>query len=106
MVSGEATGPVAPPRPFGVRHGDPEHPAPDALLALVREQAARGGFATPDDYVRDLLRDLQRREAKQHIEALLLEGLHEGGEDIVVDERYWEEKIRRYEERHSGSDRA
>jgi antitoxin ParD1/3/4 len=75
-----------PARPEGMRESSPRGPSmttlnislPDALLTFVREQAARGGFATPGDFVRDVLNDLRRREAKRRVEALLLEGLHEG----------------------------
>ena len=50
------------------------------MRAFVEEQAAKGGHGSADEYLRTLIREAQQREAKQRLEAMLLEGL-EGGAD-------------------------
>jgi hypothetical protein len=48
-------------------------------------------------YVERIARDDER--AEQELEALALEGLH-SGESIMADEKYWENKRGRLNERH------
>ena len=56
-------------------HRHHERLLPDEMKAFVSPQAAREGFGTTSEYLGSLIRDTQRRLAKQALEAKLLEGL-------------------------------
>lgn len=51
---------------------------PDPLKEFVEEQVADGVSPSTSDYIRDLVRDDQKRKARDKVEALLLEGLDSG----------------------------
>ncbi len=48
---------------------------PDEMKASVESQAAHEGYASVSDYLRALIREAQKRQAKRELEAELLEGL-------------------------------
>jgi antitoxin ParD1/3/4 len=48
---------------------------PDSMKHFVEEQIAKGGFRSESEYLQVLIREAQIREAKQELEAKLLEGL-------------------------------
>jgi antitoxin ParD1/3/4 len=48
---------------------------PDEMKVFVEDQAAKEGFGTTSEYLRSMIRDTQKRLAKQALEAKLLEGL-------------------------------
>ena len=48
---------------------------PDEMKAFVEAQMAQEGYASASEYLRALIRDAQKRQAKQELEAKLLEGL-------------------------------
>ena len=48
---------------------------PDEMKTFVETQAAKEGFGTTSEYLRSVIRDAQKRLAKQALEAKLLEGL-------------------------------
>jgi antitoxin ParD1/3/4 len=48
---------------------------PDEMKAFVEAQAAKEGFGTTSEYLRSVIRDVQKRQAKQDLETKLLEGL-------------------------------
>jgi antitoxin ParD1/3/4 len=50
----------------------------DPLKEFVDEEVREGGFSSTSDYVRDLIRQRQRRKAEDALRALLLEGLNSG----------------------------
>ena len=50
---------------------------PEGLKEYV-EQQTHGGYSTPSEYVRALIREDQKRRAKEQLDALLLEGLNSG----------------------------
>ncbi len=50
----------------------------DPLKQFVDEEVREGGFSSTSDYVRDLIRQRQRRKAEETLRALLLEGLNSG----------------------------
>jgi antitoxin ParD1/3/4 len=62
---------------------------PDELKAYVEEQL-QGGYSTPSEYVRELIREDQKRRAKERLETQLLEGLN-SGEPIPADAAFWTE---------------
>ena len=62
---------------------------PEALKEYVEAQT-KNGYATPSEYVRELIREDQKRRAKAKLDALLLEGLN-SGDPIPADPRFWAE---------------
>jgi antitoxin ParD1/3/4 len=66
---------------------------PQSLKDYVENQVQTGGYSTPSEYVRELLRQDQRRRVGEKIEALLMEGLN-SGEPIEISPEYWETKRR------------
>jgi antitoxin ParD1/3/4 len=51
---------------------------PESLKNFVETEVRKGGYSTPSEYVRSLLRDAQKRSAGERLEALLLEGVRSG----------------------------
>lgn len=62
---------------------------PEELKEYVETQS-KGGYSTPSEYVRELIRGDQRRRAAEKLDSLLLEGLN-SGDSIPVDPRFWSE---------------
>ncbi len=60
---------------------------PEELKQYVEAQT-KAGYSTPSEYVRDLIREDQKRRAQQRLEQLLLDGLA-SGEPTVADEQFW-----------------
>ena len=48
---------------------------PDKLKDYIEERVNEGGYRTTSGYFRDLVREDQKREAKERLEMLLLAGL-------------------------------
>jgi len=48
---------------------------PDPLKEFVDHQIAEGRYSSVSEYIRELIRDDERRRAEERLEALLLEGL-------------------------------
>lgn len=48
---------------------------PDPLKDFVDCQIAEGRYSSVSEYIRELIRDDERRKAQERLEALLLEGL-------------------------------
>ena len=72
---------------------------PKALKQYIEEQVAGGTYSTPSEYVRELIREDQKRRAKEGIESALLEGLR-SGPPIEVDATYWAGKRKELRQRH------
>jgi antitoxin ParD1/3/4 len=66
---------------------------PKVLKDYVEGQVSEGGFSTPSEYVRALIREDQKRRAQEKLEALLAEGL-KSGEPIEAAPSYWAAKRR------------
>lgn len=64
---------------------------PDALKNFVDERVRKDGYSTSSEYVRDLIRADQVRQAERQLVALLRAGL-ESGEGIPVTKSYWARK--------------
>ena len=73
---------------------------PSSLKEFVETQVQEGGFSTPSEYIRNLVRDDQKRRAKEKLETLLLEDLN-SGEPIESTPEYWEKKRTQLIERHN-----
>ncbi len=76
---------------------------PEPLRAFVDTQVAEGRYATPDEYIQQLIRDDAKRRTRDKVDALLLEGLT-SGEPLSVTPEYWEAKERQLAERHGKAD--
>ncbi len=62
---------------------------PEELKEYV-EARTKSGYSTPSEYVRELIREDQKRRAKAKLDALLLEGL-KSGKPIPMDAKFWAE---------------
>jgi len=60
---------------------------PDELKQYVEEQT-KAGYSTPSEYVRELIREDQKRRTQQRLEQMLLEGLN-SGEPVAADQEFW-----------------
>jgi len=78
---------------------------PEPMREWVEAQIKAGRYGNLSEYVRDLIRRDQKREAEERLEALLLEGLDslDAGKGIEITPEFWEKKrqnlIRRHTER-------
>ena len=52
---------------------------PDQLKEFVDDQVRSGRYSSVSEYVRDLIRDDEKRKAEEKLEALLLEGIQSSG---------------------------
>jgi antitoxin ParD1/3/4 len=66
------------------------------IEALIKEQ----GYSTASEYLRELIRNDQRRRAVEKLERLLLEGAA-SGTPIEVTPEYWKKKRRELARRHN-----
>ena len=73
---------------------------PSSLKEFVETQVQESGFSTPSEYIRNLVRDDQKRRAEEKLEALLLEDLN-SGEPIEITPEYWEKKRTQLIKRHN-----
>ena len=64
---------------------------PDSMKAFVDAQIQERSYGTSSEYIRDLIRGDQIRQAEQRLASLMLEGL-ESGPASPVDEAYWDGK--------------
>jgi antitoxin ParD1/3/4 len=71
---------------------------PKVLKDYVESRVNDGGYSTPSEYVRELIREDQKRRAVEMLEALLAEGLS-SGEPVKANRKYWAEKRRKLSER-------
>ena len=51
---------------------------PDQLKEFVEGQVGSGRYSSVSEYVRDLIRDDEKRKAQVRLEALLVEGIRSG----------------------------
>ena len=73
---------------------------PDEMKAFVETQAAKEGFGTTSEYLRSVIREVQKRQtAKQAVEAKLREA-HESGPSEPMTREDWDELERKVWERH------
>jgi antitoxin ParD1/3/4 len=63
---------------------------PEQMKAYVEEQVSKGGYGTVSEFVRDLIRQDQKRRAKENLENLLLEGL-ESGDSTSMSAKDWDD---------------
>ena len=77
---------------------------PDQLKEFVEGQVDSGRYSSVSEYVRDLIRDDEKRKAQERLEAMLIEGL-ESGEPTEFTRQDWTdiraEAVRQLKERKS-----
>jgi len=77
---------------------------PDQLKEVVDDQVGSGRYSSVSEYVRDLIRDDEKRKAQQKLEALLIEGI-QGGEATEMTRQDWSdiraEALKQFEARKS-----
>jgi antitoxin ParD1/3/4 len=66
---------------------------PDQLKEFVENQVGSGRYSSVSEYVRDLIRDDEKRKAQEKIESLLMEGI-QSGKPTGMTRQDWED-IRR-----------
>jgi antitoxin ParD1/3/4 len=64
---------------------------PESLKTFVEEQIAATGYGNVSEYFRTLLREAQAKEEDAKLEALLIDGLANGGEDNAISKEFWTE---------------
>jgi antitoxin ParD1/3/4 len=72
---------------------------PEAMRAYVDQQVTQGGYSTASEYIRQLVREDQKRAAKERLESLLLEGV-ESGASAEMTSADWDDLRRRVWQRH------
>ena len=60
---------------------------PESMKLFIEKRAEAEGFGTVSEYLRAVIRELQKQHAKQGLEELLLEGLH--SPTVRDTERFW-----------------
>ncbi len=56
---------------------------PDDMKAFIETQMNREGYASASEYLRVLILDAQRRQARQELDARLLEGLQSPASEMT-----------------------
>ena len=78
---------------------------PEAMKAFVEEQVNAGLYSSASDYIRALVREDQKRQAQERLEAKLLEALESHDFKVVTPELF--EQLRaRVRSNTFGQDRA
>jgi antitoxin ParD1/3/4 len=61
---------------------------PDEMKVFVETKIAQEGYASASEYLRALIRDAQKQQAKQDLEAKLLDGLR--GPSVKMTRKDWD----------------
>jgi antitoxin ParD1/3/4 len=64
---------------------------PDQMKEYIDERLLDGNFSTASEYIRNLVREDQKKQVQEKLETLLLAGL-EGGESIDITDEYIKQK--------------
>lgn len=76
---------------------------PADLREFVDQRTKKGGFSTPTEYVRHLIREDQQREAQRRIEDLFLEGVRSGRARGSVEDLF--KRLHKFVDERSGEDK-
>jgi len=66
---------------------------PESMRAFVEQRVTSGEFSTTSEYIRQLIREDQKRLTQERLESLLVEGL-ESGQGSELSDQWWEQKKR------------
>jgi antitoxin ParD1/3/4 len=75
---------------------------PESMRTYIEETVTNGGYSTASEYIRQLVREDQKRAAKERLEVLLMEGI-ESGSPSEMTTADWDELRRRVWQRHAES---
>ena len=67
---------------------------PDNLKGFVDIQVQTGGYSTSSEYIRELIREDQKKKLEQKLSSLLVEGI-QSGPPVPADAAYWKAKRER-----------
>ena len=56
---------------------------PEDLKEFVRQEVAEGGYSTPSDFVRTVLREWRAQKLRRHLDATLLASLETPTEEVT-----------------------
>ncbi len=77
---------------------------PDQLKEFVDDQVGSGRYSSVSEYVRDMIRDDEKRKAQEKLETMLMEGI-QSGEPSEMTRQDWadirREAVRQFEARKS-----
>ncbi len=73
---------------------------PDEMKRFVECQVAQGGYSTSSEYLRELIRQDQKRRAQEKLEAKLIEGLRSGAA-TEMKRKDWDEIRQQILKRHT-----
>jgi len=73
---------------------------PDQMKEFVEQQVGEGGYDSPSEYFRELLKEQQKRRAEDKLEELLREGLSRPASELT--ENDWEYVRNELEQRIAG----
>jgi antitoxin ParD1/3/4 len=63
---------------------------PDPMKEFVEKQVAEGGYSSASEYVRELVRGAQKRQAREKLEEMMLDSLN-SGDSIKVTPQMFDE---------------
>lgn len=66
----------------------------EPLKRFVDDEVREGGFASTSDYVRELIRERQRRKSEDALRALIAEGLGSGSAQPIGDDFFARQRQR------------
>lgn len=78
------------------------------MRTYIEEKVAAGGYSSVSEYFRELVRQDQKRQAAEHLEAMLLEGLNSGNATEMTSHD-WEDirqAVREKIAKHKGSNQG
>jgi len=81
---------------------------PDPMKQFVEEQVAAGAYSSASEYIRELVRGDQKRQAKEQLEQTLLQALKEG-DAVEATPEWWaalRQEVRGRSKRRRESDEA
>ena len=62
---------------------------PEQMREWVEERVAAEGYGTASEYIRDLIRQEQRREAQEHLDRKLIDAI-DSGDAVEMTSKDWE----------------
>jgi antitoxin ParD1/3/4 len=70
---------------------------PDEMKAFIEQQITAGSFSSASEFIRQLVREEQKRAEQDRMERKLLDGL-ESGQPIRATDEYWRKLRKRIEQ--------
>ena len=71
---------------------------PDEMKSFIEERLKAGSFSSASEFIRQLVREEQKRAEAERLDRMLIEGA-ESGEPIRTDDSYWQQLRKRVEKK-------